>query len=208
MGNGLFIILEGLDGAGGETLSANLVRKCHQQDISCLKLKYPDYASPWGEILQEYLDGELKIPPEPLFLTYAADQLKDQAKIQEFRQKGLVICDRYVTSAIAYESVLGVTYEKAIQLSEILSFETPDLIIYLDISPEVSIQRKQKEKGELDIHEADTTFLAEVREVYKKMSENNVLGPWLTIDATNPPEAILEMVWKILFEKKKQNRRG
>jgi dTMP kinase len=207
MNNGLFIVLEGLDGAGGETLSENLVKKCKEQDISCLKLKYPDYTSPWGAILHEYLDGELRIPPEPLFLTYAADQLKDQAKIQEFRQTGLVICDRYVTSAIAYESVLGVAYDKAIHLSEILSFEPPDLIIYLDISPEVSIQRKHQEKGELDIHEENTTFLAEVREIYKKMSENNVLGPWIIIDGTKTPEAILETAWKILLEKK-QNKQG
>lgn len=202
MGNGLFIVLEGLDGAGGETLSENLVRKCNQQDIPCLKLKYPDYTSPWGEILKVYLDGKLKIPPEPLFLTYAADQLKDQTKIQEFRQTGLVICDRYVTSAIAYESVLGVAYDKAVHISEILDFEPPDLIVYLDISPEVSIQRKHQEKGELDIHEADTLFLAEVRDVYKKMSYSNILGPWITIDATKTPEEILEMVWKILLEKK------
>ena len=56
MDNGRFIVLEGLDGAGGETLSDNLVRKCTQQVIPCLKLKYPDYASPWGEILKTYLD--------------------------------------------------------------------------------------------------------------------------------------------------------
>ena len=64
MNNGLFIVLEGLDGAGGETLSENLVRMCNQQDIPCLKLKYPDYTSPWGEILKIYLAGKLKIPPE------------------------------------------------------------------------------------------------------------------------------------------------
>jgi len=202
MTHGLFIVLEGLDGAGGETLSENLVRKCDQHDIPYLKLKYPDYASPWGEILRVYLDGDLKIPPESLYLTYAADQLKDQTKIRDFRQTGIVICDRYVTSAIAYESVLGVSYDIAISLSEILGFERPDLIVYLDISPEVSIQRKHQEIGELDIHEANTTFLAEVRGVYNKMSKSNILGPWITIDATKTPEEILETVWKTLLEKR------
>ena len=145
-----------------------------------------------------------------MFLTYATDQLKDQKRIRVFKQKGgIVVCDRYVTSAIAYESALGMSYETAIQLAEILEFENPDLIIYLDIPPEISEIRKQQEKGSLDIHESNTDLLTRVRRVYKTMSETNILGVWTTIDATKPPEEIFECVWGTILEKRREiSQRG
>jgi len=204
MDHGVFIVLEGIDGAGGETLSNNIARKCTQQGIPCLQLKYPDIPSrsPWGGIIKAYLRGELKISPDVLFLTYAADQLKDQQRIRAFKQKGgIVVCDRYVTSAIAYESALGFSYAKAIQLAETLEFEKPDFVVYLDIPPEVSETRKRQEKGRLDIHEANVDLLTRVRKVYKNMGENNILGVWITIDATKTPEEICERVWEKILER-------
>lgn len=197
MRRGVFIVVEGIDGAGGETLSNNIVQKCNQQNIPCLKLKYPDYTSPWGQIIRDYLKGTLEMPPVLLFLTYASDQLKDQNRIDTFRQQGgIVVCDRYVTSAIAYESTLGFSYTKAVQLAQLLQFERPNFVFYLDISPDVSIQRKRQEKGKLDIHEADVELLANVRKVYQTMSETNILGKWITIDATKTPEEIFKRAWE------------
>ncbi len=202
MNRGVFIVVEGIDGAGGETLSNNIVHKCKQQSIPCLKLKYPDYTSPWGQIIRNYLIGTLKMSPVLLFLTNASDQLKDQKRIESFRQQGgIVVCDRYVTSAIAYESTLGFSYTKAVQLVHLLQFERPDFVFYLDISPNVSIKRKRQEKGKLDIHEADIELLANVRKVYQTMSETNILGEWITIDATKTPEEIFKSAWEIISKK-------
>lgn len=202
MARGVFVVVEGIDGAGGETLSNKIVHKCNQQSIPCLKLKYPDYTSPWGKIIRDYLRGTLKISPVLLFLTYASDQLKDQKRIETFRQQGgIVVCDRYVTSAIAYESTLGYSYTKVVQLAHLLQFENPDFVFYLDISPDVSIQRKRQEKGKLDIHEADIELLANVRKVYQTMSESNILGEWITIDATKTPEEIFKRAWEKISKK-------
>ncbi|MFQ6125895.1 MAG: dTMP kinase [Candidatus Heimdallarchaeota archaeon] len=202
MNHGVFIVVEGIDGAGGETLSNNIVHKCNQRRIPCLKLKYPDYTSPWGKIIKDYLRGTLKLSPVLLFLTYASDQLKDQKRIETFRQQGgIVICDRYVTSAIAYESSLGVPYTKAVQLAQLLQFERPNFIFYLDISPDVSIQRKRQEKGKLDIHETNFELLTNVRKTYQTMSETNILGEWISIDATKTPEEIFKRAWEKIITK-------
>ena len=205
MEQGVFIAIEGLDGAGGETLLRNIVKECNQGGIPCLQQKYPDYTSPWGKIIRTYLKGKIKIDPTILFLTNASDQLKDQNKIRNFIQKGgIVVCDRYITSAIAYESALGMPYPMALKLTETLKFEKPDLVVYLDVSPEVSGSRKQQEKGSLDIHEANSDLLTQVRKVYKEMSSTNILGKWITIDATMTPEEISNQVWDAIIEKRSE----
>ena len=205
MEQGVFIVIEGLDGAGGETLLRNIVKECNQGGIPCLQQKYPDYTSPWGKIIRTYLKGEIQVEPTILFLTNAADQLKDQNKLRKFIQKGgIVVYDRYITSAIAYESALGMPYPMALKLTETLEFEKPDLIIYLDVSPEVSESRKQQEKGCLDIHEANSELLTQVRQVYKDMSRTKILGKWITIDATMTPEEISKQVWDAIIEKRSE----
>ncbi len=204
MTGGVFIVLEGIDGAGGETLAENIINKCTQEQIPCLRIRYPDYNSPWGEIIHSYLEGDLEISPKVLFLTYAADQLKDQKRIQECKQQGgIVVCDRYVTSAIAYESVLGLSYDKAVQLAETLEYEQPEFIVYLDISPEESAKRKQHEKGELDIHEADLELLTRVRQVYQTMANTNILGKWFKFDGTKSRIEIFQFVWEKILELRK-----
>ena len=207
MRRGFFIVLVGIDGAGGETLSANIASKCSQNDIPCLQLKYPDYTSPWGQIIRTYLRGTLNITPDLLFLTYVTDQLKDQNLIKTFKQQGgIVVCDRYVTSAIAYESALNFPYTKAVQLAEVLQFEKPDFVVCLDIPPEISAQRKRQEKGKLDVHEANSELLAKVRRVYRTMAKTHLFGEWIMIDATNTPEEICEQVWEKVFEKISSNK--
>ena len=191
----MFVVVEGLDGAGGKTLTDALDNHYRKQGVPCHLMRYPEYDSPWGKIIQSYLDGRLDIDPKPLFVTYAADQLKDQKAIRRWKTLGgIILCDRYVTSAIAYETALGLSYMEALKITDAFDFVFPDMILYLDITTGTSYKRKKKEKGEsIDIHESNIGLLQKVRRNYQRMIEDKLFCHWHQINADHPIEKVFEI---------------
>ncbi len=184
-----FIVFEGIDGAGAETQAKLLVDYLRKKGKDVLYLEYPDYSSAIGKAIEAYLKGKFEINSEALSLLFIADFLKDKQKIKEAR---FVVANRYFTSTITYEVVLGVRLELLLSISELLDLPKPDLVVYLDISPETSIKRKLGEKAELDKHEKNLNFLAKVREQYLENAKNKVFAEWVVIDG----EASIEEVYK------------
>ena len=188
---GKFIVIEGIDGAGGETQSKLLFEFLENKCIPSVRLSYPDYSSPTGKFIDEYLHSKHELSADILVMLHAVDRLKDKEKINKFLEEGkVVVADRWFTSTLAYQSAQGFPLGKMLKLGEILEIPKPDIVIYLKISAETSIKRKLGEKGSLDRVEKDMDFLEKVANVYDKLSNENIFGWWVVVDGNKSREQV------------------
>jgi len=179
----MFIVIEGLDGSGGETQSELLKNYFEKIGKSAEKITYPDYSNPIGKLIHDYLHRKYDFSVEVQFLLYFVDFIKDKEKIRKWlSEKKIVICDRYFTSTLAYQSLQGFSIEKALKIVELFNLPKPDLIIYLKISPDTSIKRKLNEKEKLDRNESNKEFLTRLSKFYEILTEKQLFGTWRIVD--------------------------
>jgi len=194
---GVFVVVEGIDGAGTETQSKLLLDYLKKKGHPVERICYPDYDQPLGRLIHEYLHRKYDFSPEAQVMLYAADMVKDRDKINRWLDKGrIVIADRYITSTIAYQGFRGFPVEKIVKLAELFGLPRPDFVAYLKVSAEASIKRKLKEKNELDRNEEDGQLLEKLGAFYKKLAEQNVFGKWVVIDGEQPKEKVFEEIIK------------
>lgn len=200
---GLFVVIEGIDGAGGETQSKLLKQFLEEKGKEVELIKYPDYEGPIGKLIHDFLHKKFDISPEVQFCLYATDMVKDRERIEKALREGkIVIADRYLTSTLAYQTLQGFPLEKGLEFAKFFGLPTPDLAIFLEITPETSIKRKFKEKNDLDRHESDKDFLRKVNESYRNLIENKIFAKeWVVIDGEKPIEEVAKEVQKIVLSR-------
>jgi len=200
MEKGKFIIIEGIDGCGGETQTNLLSDFFINQGKQIEKLTYPQYDKPIGQLIHNFLYEKYDLSPEVQALIYFSEFVKDKEKIEEDIQKGkILISDRYFTSTLVYQGLRGVALEKLISLSNLFNISKPDLCIYLRISPETSKKRKSQEKqGNLDRNEKDLEFLKNLVNMYDKIAKDNLFCKWKIINGEQSIEEVHDQIIKLI----------
>ena len=161
--------------------------------------RYPDYKNPVGKILNEYLYKKYDFSIEAQVLLHSIDFLKDKEELEKWLKQGnIAISDRYFTSTIAYQGVMGFSQKDAILFAKIFKIIKPDKVIYLRISPSTSVKRKTKEKKILDRNEKDKALLKSVSKQYDKMAKENVFGKWKVVDGEESIKEVCEEIIKII----------
>jgi len=191
------VLIEGLDGAGGETQSKLLINYFKKKKIPYIFLESPQYETPVGKAIKSYLDEKFELDSESAFLLFCVDNMMNAQKIRKMKNKVIVI-DRYVTSTIVYQSARGFSFEKAVKFAKLMEFPKIDKIIYIDISAETSMKRKKREKGYLDLHEKDLKYLEKVRKLYLEQAKKNILGRWFVIDGEKSIENVHKEILRII----------
>lgn len=206
MNKGKFIVFEGLDGAGTTTQLKLLAENLRQNNVSVFVTAEPVNESPTGKLIRSILRGEQTVTPETLALLYVADRnehLYGKNGVMEHINNGeTVICDRYLYSSIAYQSVN--CNEKFI--SDINNnFLDADMIIYVDTPVDECLNRINKRGETKEIFEKKS-YLDKVKANYDKLF---TMKSWhrnvVTIDGRDTPEKIsakiFEEVRKLTDEK-------
>jgi dTMP kinase len=185
----MFIVLEGLDGAGKSTQVDKITKYFNTKGIKTKFIHFPETESPiFGELIAQFLRGEFgsndQVNPHLVALLYAGDRNNSKEKIQQWLDEGyLVIADRYVFSNIAFQCAkLGTIHEQDRLANWILDMEynyfkipQPDLSIFLDVPPSFTKKQLSQNRlgndreylnGQTDIHEEDLNFQQQVRLIY------------------------------------------
>ena len=204
----MFIVLEGLDGAGKSTQIKLLEAFFAERGRSCVRLHFPRFDAPvYGELIASFLRGEFGSAD-------AARQLR--AWLDEGR---VVILDRYLYSNVAYQCAKLPAGEARERLRRwILDLEygyhgipEPDLSLFLDV-PFAFTERKLTAgregadrnylQGGADVHESSLALQQRVREVYLEVAQRD---PRLrTIDCSDAaggmdtPEGIFAKICRLL----------
>jgi len=190
---GKLICLEGIDGAGKETQLKLILKMLKGKRMSVCK--YPDADSAFGNIIDAFLKKRIELDPLSQFFIYMLDIAKDQGKIAGKLESGeIVILNRYAYSTIAYQCSKGIPFGKGVEMIESMNFVKPDLVVLLDILPEISMERKSRQK-KMDRHEEDAKLLRKVRENYLKLHDMKFLAnKWVKVDAEGKPGEVFEIV--------------
>ncbi len=197
---GFLIDVEGIDGAGKRTLCSSMKKFLESQNHEVVQFEYPDYNSNWGKIIENYLHNKIELSIDEQFFAYFIDILKDQDKIRKSIENGfIVITDRYFPSTVAFQCAKGFSYQKALSILDIMEVIKPDLIVFIQIPPQLALTRKFKQKKSLDRHEKDIKLLEDVDKMYEKMLSKEILSKrWIKIDGSQDLEKINETIQNIL----------
>lgn len=197
---GKLIVIEGIDGAGCGTQTELLKEKLNAKSSKpVLHIRYPNYNSPIGVAIHKFLHEELELSPDMQFFIYSLDMIKDMKEIKKALESGrIVLTDRYFTSTLAYQCSQGFSLEKALKFAELFDIVKPDLIIYLKVSAETAIERKKKEKANLDLFERNLEFRKRVSKKYEELVSKNVFGKWIIVDAEKSIEKVAKEIENIV----------
>ena len=140
-----FIVFEGIDGAGKTTQIRLLSEALASRGIDCITTAEPT-DMPSGKKIREALSGRVKVTCAQMADMFATDRVihnKDTENgIDIMLERGkTVISDRYYYSSLAYQGAeLG--FEAVAKLNlENPDIRMPDICIFLDLSPEKSLER-------------------------------------------------------------------
>lgn len=166
---GKFIVFEGIDKSGKETQAKMLYDYLHAKGIPVIYTEEPTDKNPMGRLLKKWLVGQATITDgKAVTLLYAADRYEHIKKVisPALNAGKNVICDRYFYSTIAYESaIFGVDKEWIRSLHK--DVRKPDVVIFIDIDPEISLKRERPTPND---RLEKVELLKKVREAYKEMA--------------------------------------
>jgi dTMP kinase len=193
-----FIVLEGLDGAGTTTQASFLAERMRRAGISVVSTSEPTHGS-IGKLIRNVLSGAVETTPEALAMLYAADRHEHvydpEHGILRTLERSWVVCDRYVFSSLAYQTV-QCDYELVYELNR--RFPLPRHLVYIDLGPEESeVRRKGRDAPEIF---ENLEFQRSVYRRYQRaLAEFEHTDMQIHfIDGSSSPDYISERIWKEL----------
>ena len=145
MKQGVFITLEGNDGAGKTTVCMGLRKELEARGYSVVYTREPGGVKIAEDIRKVILNVDnVGMEPECEALLYAAARMEHLNKkvIPSLKEGKVVLCDRYLDSSIAYQGVArGLGLENILKINSFALDHLPDLTIFIDVKPEVALKR-------------------------------------------------------------------
>jgi dTMP kinase len=206
MQKGLFIVLDGNDGSGKATQSALLRDGLIKENRESVLFDFPGYdRNFFGALLGECLAGQhgdfVHLDPKIASALYALDRLESSQKISDALKEGkVVIADRFVSSNQIHQGGKIEDTNKRIEFltwldtmeHEVLQIPRPDLIVYLKVPVEISLELLQNKRaaknqtlghGVKDTVEEDRDYLTRSHETANWLVDHQ--GNWKVIPCVN-----------------------
>lgn len=190
--------MEGIDGAGKTTQAEMLRTHLEAQGRRVIRTAEPtDFDS--GRALRAALGGKIKKSECEMAVMFVADRIAHNIHpaegIEAILASGAdIICDRYYYSTLAYQGQ-STDYHwcKAMNLS-CPEIRRPDLCIYLDLTPEQSLERIRKGRESVEIYENLDT-LTRVRESFLSVLDDlSSTDRIARVNAYRTPEEIADEI--------------
>ena len=218
---GRLIVLEGVDGSGKATQAKLLYEALRRGGTQAMKITFPHYESNSSALIKMYLHGAFGQNVNDVN-AYAASAFYTVDRYASYRtdwgsfysKGGTIVADRYTTSNAVHQCAKLPRAEWDAYLNWLFDFEyqkiaipKPDLVIYLDVAPEVSehlMERRYRgDESKRDLHEKDRDYLRRSWEAGQYCIRK--FG-WRCISCTQncemrPPEEIHENILSLIAER-------
>lgn len=195
-----FIVFEGIDGSGKSTQAKILKKKMEGLGK---KVHYTFEPTNYriGRMLRDVLTGKDTADEQTIAALFVADRLDhlhhpEYGMLKQLEDGKVVICDRYYHSSYAYHSQF-MDMDWVIEANSLAAEALrPDLVLFLDLLPEVSMERIRANRAGFDHYEKQET-LEQVRSNYlqaimKTQAEENIK----VISADQSPKELAQAIWE------------
>jgi dTMP kinase len=205
----LFVTFEGPEGCGKTTQMRSLADHLREQGFDVLVTREPG-STPIGERVRAILldPTHTEMLPSTEFLLFSAARAQHVGQVvrPHLARGGIVLCDRYADSSLAYQGY-GHQLDLA-ALRTITHFATgglaPDLTFYLDVPVALGLRRKAGGDGDAwnRMEQKEITYHERVRAGYLSMAAQEP-GRWVIVDATQQVDAVQAIIRRSLVEQHK-----
>ncbi|KAG9240053.1 thymidylate kinase-domain-containing protein [Calycina marina] len=142
---GAFIVIEGLDRSGKTTQGKLLADALYSSGHNVRQTRFPDRTTPIGQMISTYLtsSSSTTLSDQAIHLLFSANRWEAAPSILSSLQQGTtIICDRYTHSGAIYSAA---KHNPALPFhwawSPDVGLPAPDLVVFLDVSPENAAKR-------------------------------------------------------------------
>ncbi|GAB3087910.1 dTMP kinase [Corynebacterium aquatimens] len=208
----MIIAIEGIDGAGKNTLTGTLIHGLEAAGLQADRLAFPRYAdSIHAQLAADALHGkmgDLTDSAHAMATLFALDRYGAKAELEAYSGSGdrVLILDRYVASNAAYTSARTGNASDRQWVYDLefgrFGVPLPDAQVLVDTSPAIARDRAQRreendasrtrDRYERDAALQDATFAA-----YRDLARDLWAGRWITtMDAQPIIEFVLKMTSK------------
>ncbi len=185
---GLFLTIEGVEGAGKTTAKKVVLRWLQERGCEFIETREPG-GTPLAEQLRALVLAEHEeqvSDTTELLLMFAARSQNLGERIEPALAAGkVVVCDRFTDATYAYQSGgRGIDEQRIALLEQLVQGDRrPDMTLLLDIDPEAGLARASA-RGGLDRIEQETVeFFHRVRSVYLQRA-GRFTDQYVVIDAS------------------------
>jgi dTMP kinase len=201
----MFITFEGSEGSGKTYQVPLLAEFLALAGYPVLATREPGGTSIGDqvrEILSAFKNTAMLPRTEILLFQASRAQLVDQVIRPCLASGGVVLCDRYADSTLAYQ---GYGYQLELgSLRQVIDFATgglkPDLTLLLDIDVEEGLRRRAKSGSLNRLDALDLAFYQRVRQGYFELMQAESRR-WVVIDAGRPPEQVQADIRRVVLER-------
>lgn len=208
--NARLVVVEGLDGAGKNTLTTALEAELDARGLSVGRLAFPRYGTLHADLAADALHGGqagAADSPHAMALLFALDRHAARAELDRLAgDHDVVLLDRYVASNAAYTAArLGAERETevvewigALEFGR-LGLPLPHLQLLLDtpvgVAAERAGSREAADPGRArDRYERDAALQAATGDVYRRLAASAWRSPWRVLDGDPAVPELADLV--------------
>jgi dTMP kinase len=146
---GLFLVLEGIDGAGKSVQSRALAGWLRARGEDVVETREPT-GGEWGLRYRRFARGELDLPPDEVLRCFVEDRREHVRTLvlPSLARGTVVVCDRYLASTLAYQAAQGIDRESLRARLSAERFPTPDATLWLRLPVALALARLGKSATE------------------------------------------------------------
>ena len=198
---GLFVVVEGVDGAGTTTHTRLLLEGLRARGLPVHSTREPS-DGPIGVQIRQVLTGRLVVPGihgarppswTTMALLFAADRMDhiESTIVPNLMDGVTVISDRYYHSSVAYQSITGGGGDAPVRWVKALNQHArrPDLTIVLDLPPEVAARRRNERAGGREMFD-DLELQSQFGEFYRSIDAHFPEETIAHVDSSRPIEVV------------------